>query len=170
LGPRIPLLIAAGLQLINALIILFITPESNKYPSSNDLDLREANPITGRKKLFGGARILRTAALAYFSVSLARRCSLDAQFTNYANLRFGWTQAQSGPVMVLVGLMLAVAPRIFVAYLGVQSAILTGILVFALGLAGAGFASTPGSFVFSIFIVSIGCMYTSTRTSVGDGG
>ena len=84
-GPRLPLLIAAGVQLLNALIIIFITPESKKMKTKK-LDLREANPIGGLKKLFGNAPILRTAALAYFFASLAR-CSLDAQFTNYSNIR-----------------------------------------------------------------------------------
>jgi len=163
-GPRLPLYIAAGLQLLNALIILFFTPESNT--NKNDkLDLKETNPISGLKRLFGNAPILRTAALAYFLISLAR-CSLDAQFTNYANIRFGWSQAQSGPVLVLVGLMLAIAPRLFIRYFGLQKAIMTGILFFATGLAGAGLAPTPPSFVFSIFIVSIGCMSIPAVCSV----
>lgn len=89
-GPRVPLLIAAGLQLLNAMTILFITPESNRE-KVKELDLREANPISGLKKLFFHSPILRTAAIAYFFSSLAR-CSLDAQFTNYSNIRFGWTQ------------------------------------------------------------------------------
>ena len=54
--------------------------------------------------------------------------------------------------------MLAVAPRLFISYFGLQQAILTGTLVFALGLLAAGLAPTPNSFVFSIFVVSIGCM------------
>ncbi|KAL7536059.1 hypothetical protein ACHAXR_006884 [Thalassiosira sp. AJA248-18] len=163
-GPRLPLLIAAGLQFLNALIILFVTPESNQ-DKATELDLKNANPIGGLKKLFGHSPILRTAALAYFFSSLAR-CSLDAQFTNYSNIRFGWTQAQAGPVLVLVGIMLAVAPRIFIAYFGLQKAIQTGLLVFALGLTGAGLAPTPPLFIFSIFIVSIGCMCLPAVQSV----
>lgn len=61
-GPRLPLLIAAGFQFLNAMIIIFITPESNKMKSKT-LDLREANPIGGLKRLFANAPILRTAAL-----------------------------------------------------------------------------------------------------------
>ena len=146
------------------MIIIFITPESNKS-KVQELDLREANSISGLKRLFCNATILRTATLAFFCVSLAR-CSLDAQFTNYANIRFGWTQAQAGPTLVLTGLMLAVAPRLFISYFGVQSAILTGMFFFALGLAGAGLAPTPGSFIFSIFIVSIGCICLPALQSV----
>jgi MFS family permease len=62
--------------------------------------------------------------------------------------------------------MLAVAPRLFISYFGVQRAILTGMFFFALGLAGAGLAPTPGSFIFSIFIVSIGCICLPALQSV----
>lgn len=155
-GPRLPLLIAAGLQVLNALILVFLTPESNQNKTTK-LDLSEANPMGGLKKLFGNAPILRTAALVYFLASLARS-SLDAQFTNYASIRFGWTQAQSGPVLVLVGLMLAVAPRLFISYFGIHNAILAGLLTFGFGLTVVGLAPTPPSFIFGIFVTSIGCM------------
>lgn len=156
-GPRLPLLVSAGAQFLNALIILLITPESNSC-KVKELNLAEANPIGGLKKLFGHAPILRSASIVYFLSSLARG-SLDAQFTNYSNIRFGWTQAQAGPVLVLVGLMLAIVPRAFISSFGLRNAILTGLLVFAAGLTGAGLTPTPASFVFSIFIVSIGCMW-----------
>ena len=155
-GPRLPLFIAAGLQALNALILVFLTPESNQSKKSK-LDLSEANPMGGLTKLFGRAPILRTAAVVYFLASLAR-CSLDAQFTNYASIRFGWTQAQSGPVLVLVGMMLAVAPRLFISYFGLHKAILAGLLTFGFGLTLAGLAPTPPSFIFGIFITAVGCM------------
>lgn len=155
-GPRLPLMIAAGLQVLNALILVFFTPESNQNKTTK-LDLSQANPIGGLKKLFGHAPILRTAALVYFLASLARS-SLDAQFTNYSSIRFGWSQAQSGPVLVLVGLMLAVAPRLFISYFGIHKAILTGILTFGFGLTVAGLAPTPPPFIFGIFVTAIGCM------------
>lgn len=84
----------------------------------------------------------------------------------YVSEPFIIEQAQAGPVLVLVGLMLAVAPRVFISYFGLQKAIFTGIFVFALGLTGAGLAPTPAGFVFSIFIVSIGCMCLPAVQSV----
>jgi MFS transporter, DHA1 family, tetracycline resistance protein len=157
-GPRVPLLAAAALQLINALIIIFVTPESNtNIPASTKLDLKEANPVGGMVKLFGRSHLLRVASTAYFLASLAR-CSLDAQFANYSNIRFGWTQAQSGPILVLVGLMLAVMPRMLVPVLGLKNSILTGLLVFAMGLTATGLAPTPLGFGASILLVSIGCI------------
>ena len=158
-GPRIPLLIAAGLQLVNALIVIFLTPESRPVPSraGHKLDLKQANPIGVLRKLFGGSPLLRDAAVVFALISLARN-ALDAQFITYSSLRFGWTQQQSGPVMVIVGLMIGIAPRILVPLLGLKQAILLGTLIFAAGLVATGLAPTPASFVGSILIVSIGCV------------
>lgn len=159
-GPRLPLLIAAGLQALNAVIILLVTPESNPPLAASKqtkLNLAEANPIGGLVRLFGQAPLLRITSTVYLLASLARS-SLDAQFPNYTNLRFGWTQAQSGPVLVLVGLMLAVAPRLVVPRLGLSKSILSGLLVFAVGLSGAGLAPTPPGFVASIAVVAMGCV------------
>jgi DHA1 family tetracycline resistance protein-like MFS transporter len=156
-GPRLPLLIAAAMQAINAAIIIFVTPESNPSNHNKKIDLREASPIGGLVRLFGRSHLLRITSTVYLLASLARS-SLDAQFPNYTNLRFGWTQAQSGPVLVLVGLMLAVGPRILVPRLGLRNSILSGLLIFAMGLTGSGLSPTPGGFVASIGVVAIGCV------------
>lgn len=156
-GPRLPLYVAAAIQLLNALIIIFITPESNTTPTNAVLDWTQDNPMGGMRRLFGHASILRNASAAYFLTCLART-SLDAQFSNYTNLRFGWTQAQSGPVLLLVGFMLAIAPRLLVPRLGLRKSIVSGLLVFAVGLTASGLAPTPAGFVASIFVVSIGCV------------
>ena len=163
-GPRLPLLIAAGIQAVNLLVILLLTPESNVNKNTN-IDLKQSNPLNGMKKLFFNTPLLRTVSLAYFLSSLAR-CSLDAQFANYSNIRFGWTQAQSGPVLVLVGIMLAIIPRFFISRFGVQQAILVGLLTFAAGLTCSALAPTPGLFVLSIAIVSFGCMALPALQSV----
>ena len=154
-----PLYVACVLQLLNAAIAGVITPESNPsvLRKGRSLDLREANPFGALWRLFGRAKLLRNAACMYALVALARN-SLDAQFINYASIRFGWTSQQSGPVMVIVGLMLAIAPRILVPMLGLQTALLSGLLIFAAGLIGTGLAPTPLQFVAWIFVVSVGCM------------
>merc|ERR1712129_538610 len=73
---------------------------------------------------------------------------------------FGWTQAQSGPVLVMVGLMLAIVPRLLVPLLGLQKSINFGLLVYALGLSSAGLVSTSMHFVASIAVVAIGGVST----------
>ena len=49
LGPRVPVLVGAAVQLLNLLLILLVTPESNTRAmrAGRALDLREANPIGG---------------------------------------------------------------------------------------------------------------------------
>ena len=175
-GPRVPLYAAAALQFLNALIVIFLTPESNPHTNKAarngiprnqqaELDLSQDNPWGGLVRLFGKPGLLRTAAAVYFLASLART-TLDAQFTNYSNIRFGWTQAQSGPILVMVGFMLAVAPRLLVPRLGLRKAILSGLWIYALGLAGTGLAPSPGGFAASIFVVSIGTMCLPALTAL----
>lgn len=177
-GPKLPILLAAAFQVINGLLATFVTPESNVRVQSQktkstatdklEISLADLNPLTGMRKLLGIGKdvlpgfgtssvpLLRTASLAYFCLSLARG-SLDAQFVNYSNIRFGWSQAQSGPVLVMVGLMLAIVPRILVPILGLQNCISYGLLVYAVGLASAGLVAIPAHFVASIAIVAMGC-------------
>ena len=166
-GPRLPLCVAACLQLLNALILLVFTPESNP-PSAraaagggggqkSRLDLREANPISNLVRLFSQRNLLATLGVTYFLTSFARN-ALDAQFVNYADIRFGWSQKESGPVMVIVGLMLAVAPRLLVPRFGLKNAVLGGLLLLATGLSSTGLAPTARGFVGSIVVVSVGCV------------
>lgn len=166
MGPRVPLYIAAGIQFFNALLITFVTPESNikvlttpRAQRQQEFNWKASNPVGGFMRLFGNAHILRVAACAYFFAMLSR-ASLDAQFFNYANIRFGWSQAQSGPIMLFVGLMLAVVPRLVVPKLGVRKSILAGLLVNSAGLVGTGLAPTAASFLGGIAVVAFGSVYS----------
>jgi DHA1 family tetracycline resistance protein-like MFS transporter len=58
---------------------------------------------------------------------------------------------------VLVGLMLAIAPRLVVPRLGIGRSIFYGTMLFAAGQLATAFASTPASFVLAIFASAVGC-------------
>lgn len=77
LGPRKVLLIASAIQLLNFLLIVFVTPESSPAPlrAGRRLDLRSANPLGALRKLFGSTRVLRLASCSYFFISIARNVS-----------------------------------------------------------------------------------------------
>lgn len=158
-GPRVPLRIAAGLQMLNALIIILVTPEANPRSAraGRVVDWRAANPIGAMWRLFGRAPLLRSVATTYALVTLARN-ALDAQFINYASVRFGWSSQQTGPVMVIVGLMLAIAPRVLVPLLGLRRAIVYGAAIFSAGLLATGLSPNPAGFVGGLFVVSVGCV------------
>jgi len=100
--------------------------------------------------------LLTGSAVAYFLVYLAKLC-LDSQFTDYALYKFGWGPAQSGPLLVLVGLMLAIVPRMVVPRLGLKRSCLYGVGAFAVSQVATGFAPTPEAFFASIFLTSVGC-------------
>ena len=157
-GPRVPILAAAVLQSLNFLIITFVMPEPlpPAARANRQLDLREANPVGALRKLFGRAPFVRDVATVYALVTLARHV-LDAQFTVYARYKFGWSQQQSGPLLVLVGLMLAIAPRVVVPRLGLRRSITGGTLVFAAGLLGTAFAATAPHFFAAILVAAVGC-------------
>ena len=179
-GPRVAILIASILQVINFLLIVFVTPESyvgsintngNKIKDKSFksilslIDWKESNPFGCLHRLFGSPGLLRVTSVIYTFASLAR-VSLDAQFPNYTNIRFGWTQAQSGPVLVLVGAMLTIAPKYFIQRWGLYNSILSGLFTFAIGLIGAGLATTPIEFIAAIAIVSVGCVCLPAITAV----
>jgi len=91
---------------------------------------------------------------------------LDAQFTNYALYRFGWGPQESGPLLVLVGLMLALAPRLVVPRLGLGRSIFYGSLLFAAGQFATAFAPTPLTFVLAIFVAAVGCACIPALTAL----
>jgi len=85
---------------------------------------------------------------------------------NYSNIRFGWTQAQSGPVLVMVGLMLAIVPRIIVPLLGITKSINYGLFIYMIGLGCAGISESSSTFILSIFVVSIGTVCLPALTAL----
>ena len=65
--------VAAAAQLLNFLLIAFVTPESNPAAvrAGRTLDLRTANPLGALRVLFGRSPLMRGSAAAYFFVWLA---------------------------------------------------------------------------------------------------
>ena len=59
---------------------------------------------------------------------------------------------------LIVGLMLAIAPRVLVPMLGLRQAIRIGLLIFSVGMAATGLSPTPVGFVLGLFVVSVGCV------------
>ena len=137
---RKPMYLAASLQLLNAFLALFVTPES--APASKGIKWDEANPISslGQLDLFKKSTPLKKTAIAFSLVWLGN-LALNACFVPYVDAKFGWGPQQSGPLLVVVGLMLAVVPKLVVPRLGVVGAANFGCLVYALGFICA--ASAP---------------------------
>jgi len=207
--PRRPMFVAAAIQLLNAAIALFVTPES--LPPANRRRLtttaagaprllalvatlfKEGNPFAALKRLFASSssltltatppsspdgkekkkqqqrkgetnllnddrrrgRILRFAAIAYTFAWIAN-LALNTTFVNYVNKVFGWGPKQAGPLLVVVGLLLAVVPRAVVPRLGIKKSIQYGALVFAAGYASIGAVAKESAPLFFAAIVLCG--------------
>ena len=122
------------------LISTQVTPES--APKSQGIKWDEANPVAslGQLDLFKASTPLKKTAIAFSLVWLGN-LALNACFVPYVDAKFGWGPQQSGPLLVVVGLMLAVVPKLVVPRLGVVGAANFGCLVYALGFICA--ASAP---------------------------
>ena len=157
-GPRLPMLIGAAIQLVNCALILFVLPESlPKAQRKKALDPSASHPFALLRGLFSTSAVLSGVSVAWTLVTLAQ-VSLD-HFPEYTSLRFGWTQEQAGPLMLLVGLSVAIFPRLLVPCLGMRQAILTGMLAFAAGLLTIGASPSAGGFISGILVVAVGSMW-----------
>jgi len=158
LGPRVPILLGAGIQLVNLLIITFLMPESHPVAHrKRALDLKESNPFSLLQSLLSHGSLLRGISMAWFLLTLAQ-VALDV-FPEYTALRFNWTQEQAGPVMLLVGLSVAIFPRLLVPLFGMKRSILCGILTFAVGLVAVGTTPSAHGFMLGVLTISVGSIW-----------
>jgi DHA1 family tetracycline resistance protein-like MFS transporter len=150
---------AAMVGLLNFLLIVLFTPESlpKAEREGKTLDIASANPLGALRLLFGRTPLMRGSASAFFLVFLANAC-INSQFGNYVNHLFEWGPQESAPLLVLVGLMIAIAPPLLVPRLGLRRSINVGAIVYACGLFCTAFASTPRTLVPSVILSSVGCI------------
>ncbi|KAJ8603375.1 hypothetical protein CTAYLR_004276 [Chrysophaeum taylorii] len=150
---RLPMWIACGIQLMNCLLALFVTPESvkAKLPLRN-FDAKKSNPVAALALLGQTAKF---ASLA-FAFAWMANLALNTTFVNYVNKAFGWGPQQAGPLLVVVGFTLAMFPRFAVPRLGLAKSITLGALVYAAGYVAIGACATPAHFFLAIFVCGLG--------------
>jgi len=158
-GLRAPMYVASAVGLLNFVLIVLLVPESlpAEQRKGKKLDLRSANPLGALNMLLGRPGILRGSAAAYFLVWLGNAC-INSQFGNYVNHLFGWGPQESAPLLVLVGVMIAIAPPALVPRLGLKRSIEYGAAVYALGLLCTAFAHSPLKIIASTLLTSVGCI------------
>ena len=115
--------------------------------------------------LFKASTPLKKTAIAFSLVWLGN-LALNACFVPYVDAKFGWGPQQSGPLLVVVGLMLAVVPKLVVPRLGVVGAANFGCLVYALGFICAALAPTGPQYVAAIVVCGFGAVAVPALTSI----
>ena len=158
-GRQAPMYVAAALGVVNGLIILGLAPESLP-PSQRKaaINWREANPLGALKLLFGRTPLMAWSSAAFFLIWFGNAC-INSIFGNYVNHLFGWGEQESAPLLVLVGLMIAIAPATLVPWLGLKKSIEYGSLTYAIGLIGTALSTkVPKHLVISVLVASLGCI------------
>jgi len=148
---RLPFYVAAGMALINWLYGYFVLPES--LPPEKRLkkfNWAKANPI-GSLKLLRSHPDLSGLASVTFLFQIAHNV-FPSIFVLYAGYRFGWSFAQVGLMMMLVGAIgaliqfLVVGPA--VKRLGERGALILGLFSMMVGFVW--YASATSGFAFAL--------------------
>ncbi|MCP4004261.1 MAG: TCR/Tet family MFS transporter [bacterium] len=152
-GPRVPFFAAAGLALLNTLYGLFVLPETLAPEQRRPFSLARAN-------VFGAARQLRryggiTALFASFMLYALAHDSLPATWSYCGIEKFGWTPADIGYSLGVVGLavMFVQAGLIgpIVARFGERRTAFFGFASMAIGYMG--FAYAPTTSMLYVFVI-----------------
>jgi len=143
-GVRGPFIACAVLSLLNWLYGYFILPESLPTELRRPFNWKRANPI--------GAFINITkykSIVGYLAVFFLLYLGAQAVMTNwqyYTMLKFGWDEKSIGISIMAVGIIVAIVQGVLVrivnSRIGNANAMLIGLTLYTLGMAGFGFATT----------------------------
>jgi MFS transporter, DHA1 family, tetracycline resistance protein len=142
-GSRVPFYAAAGVSLIAFLFAFFMLPESLDAAHRRPFRLKEANPIGAFMVVLRYKAVL--ALLSLFVIAQLAERMLEANWVLYTSYRFGWTAAQVGISLALVGVLVVITQgglvRVVVPKIGERVTINIGFAVAATCMVGIAFAS-----------------------------
>lgn len=142
LGPRIPFFAAAALSLINWLYGYFILPESLPKENRRPFSWSRSNPFSSLKKL-SSYKGIGGLAFAVFFLHMASH-SVQSTWSYFTMGEYGWTSAQVGNSLGVVGLLVAIVQGGLIGrvnrWMGIKQSVLAGLLLSAFGLIVFSFA------------------------------
>ncbi len=130
-GLRLPFMVAAVLNLCNALYGFFVLPESLSKDHRRPFEWRRANPLSSLGRLGRYPVVLGLTAI----IALERLAhdSLPSTWVLYTIYRFNWTEFDNGLSLALVGVMYAIISGgltgPLVGKLGERLAIIVGLTI-----------------------------------------
>ena len=157
-GVRVPFIACAILSLLNWLYGYFILPESLPSDRRRPFEWKRANPI--------GAFIniaKHKSILGYLAVFFLLYLGAQAVMTNwqyYTMLKFGWEEKAIGISIMTVGIVVALVQGVLVRVvntrIGNSNAMLIGLTLYTIGMAGFGFAPTSAWMMIAILPYCLG--------------
>jgi DHA1 family tetracycline resistance protein-like MFS transporter len=142
-GSRIPFYAAAGASFTAFLFAFLMLPESLDQDHRRRFSIAEANPVGAFLVVFHYKAVLGLLAI-YVLSQLAERM-LEANWVLFTGYRFGWTAAQVGISLALVGVLVVITQgflvRIVVPKIGETVTVTIGLAVAAVCMTGLAFAN-----------------------------
>jgi DHA1 family tetracycline resistance protein-like MFS transporter len=141
-GLRAPFFAAAALTFINWFYGFFILPESLAPEHRRPFDWKRANPVGSLVKLRSYPAVAGLI-VSFFLLYIAAHAVMST-WSYYSIEKFGWSEAQVGISLAVVGVMVAfvqgVLIRKVIPLLGQTRSVLIGLLVYSFGMVLFAFA------------------------------
>ncbi|CAM9185923.1 unnamed protein product [Chrysoparadoxa australica] len=173
-----PFIISISLCLLNALQVLLIMPETlSTTKRAKKVDWANANPW-GALQMISRSKLIAGVTICWMLMWVAH-AGLQINFINYTELKFAWTTAQSGASLAMLGLLVAVLPKLIIPRLGLSGTICAVLPVYALSqlmiaVAPAGNSPTTTTLMYmglalsAVGTVSFPAMLAVLNQQVGD--
>jgi MFS transporter, DHA1 family, tetracycline resistance protein len=164
-GQTLPFWVAAGVALVNAVLVFFFLPETHKRASGEMEQTRHGS--RGLGILFSGWRnaIRYPSVLGMVLVNLLYTIAftgMEAIFALFTQHTFGWGASQNGYIFTYIGIIVVIMQGGLVGRLVKRwrepSVLLAGLVLMAVGLISLAFSTR-----FALLLVTLGIL------SVGDG-
>ncbi len=154
---RLPLWVAGGFSVANAVYGLFVLPESLPKSLRTPFRWRNANPVGALRLLRRHPDLQALAAVGF--ISTLAQVSLPSTVTLYAMYRYHWTPKAVGVTLALVGVAMVVVQAgvvgRFVRAFGNRLTLIAGLFFGCLGLCYAGLAPTGVVFLLGIPLIAL---------------
>ena len=154
---RLPLWVAGGFSVANAIYGFFVLPESLPTSLRTPVVWKRANPLGALRLLRRHPDLMALATIAFLS-TLAQ-VSLPSTVTLYAMYRYHWTPHTVGVTLALVGITMVIVQAGVVGRVvkrfGNRKALVAGLCFGSLGLVYAGVAPTGRIFLLGIPIIAL---------------
>lgn len=142
-SPSVPIYAAVGLCALNCLLTAIFLPPKKVDDSqaifSQKINWKTANPF-GALAMFMRDAHLKVGGLVYFLLHLSQ-AGVQIVWVNYMQKRFNWSPTLSGSALMLIGLVVAVVPRVLIPRFGIINSITGGLLLHALATLSLGLAT-----------------------------
>lgn len=153
-GVQYPFIAAAAFNFLNFLFGFFVLPESLPPEKRRSIDWKQLNPLRSFN-IFARFPTITVLVVVFTLLNLAHQTH-PSMWTIYTNHKFGWTPAQVGISLTLVGVLSAISQGFltgfFVKLMGEKRLVIWGLLGESFAFAAFGLV-TSGAALYVVLIV-----------------